>query len=111
MGSAFSPEPTPGFTGDRAGHWDIRIDALRSYLGSHDLVFIFDNAQEGNAANQWLQIWGQAEIRSANGLAQIACFELNNSLAPGCTHLSPQPTPSIPALMAILEAPMLTTRS
>jgi MYXO-CTERM domain-containing protein len=86
MGSATSPEPlpnTPNFTGDRTGYWDITIAALRSYLGTNDLVFIFDNAQQGNAQNQWLQIWGQAEIVDVSG-SQKACFQLNNSSSPGC---------------------------
>lgn len=84
MGSAFSPEPTPTFTGDRTGHWDVQISALRTMLGTHDLVFIFDNAQEGDAADQWLQIWGQAEIVTTGGVQQ-GCFELNSSTASGCT--------------------------
>jgi hypothetical protein len=81
MGSATSPEPlpnTPSFTGDRTGFWDVKISALRSYLGLNDLVFIFDNTQEGDAANQWLYIFGQAQIVDASGNVK-ACFQLNSS--------------------------------
>lgn len=88
FGSATSPEPTPTFTGDRPGFWDIRISALRSYLQSNDLVFIFDNSQEGDAQNQWLQIWGQAQIYNPTGNGGAgsieACFQLNNAATPGC---------------------------
>lgn len=87
MGSVFSPEPGPGlpnFVGDRTGYWDITISALRSYLGTNDLVFIFDNAQQGNSTNQWLQIWGQAEVVDPSGNQQ-ACFQLNNTSSPGCS--------------------------
>ena len=83
MGSALSPEPDPAFAGDRSGFWDIKISALRSYLGTHDLVFIFDNTQQGDAQNQWLQIWGQAQIVNTTGGIE-GCFQLNNSTSPGC---------------------------
>ena len=83
MGSALSPEPTPTFAGDRAGYWDIKISALRSYLGTNDLVFIFDNTQQGDAENQWLQIWGQAQIVDVTGNVK-SCFQLNNTNSPGC---------------------------
>ena len=98
MGSVFSPEPGPTngtvvapngatthtlFAGDRTNTWEVQIGALRNYLGSHDLVFIFDNNQEGDAENHWLQIWGQAEIIDLNGTS-MACYQLNNSASPGC---------------------------
>lgn len=83
FGSATSPEPAPAFAGDRTGFWDITISALRTYLGTHDLVFIFDNTQEGDATNQWLQIWGQAQIVDVNGNV-LNCFQLNNTSSPGC---------------------------
>jgi MYXO-CTERM domain-containing protein len=89
MGSLLSPEPTPSFTGDQPGKWDIKVSALRGYLGDNDLVFIFDNAQEGDAANQWLQIWGQARVLSADGTNLLGCFELNSTSAAGCTTPSP----------------------
>jgi hypothetical protein len=89
MGQGVSPEPTPGFTGDQSGKWDIRISVLRTYLGLNDLVFIFDNAQEGDSASQWLQIWGQARILSADGSASLGCFELNSSSVAGCAGTSP----------------------
>lgn len=97
MGSALSPEPTPSFTGDRPGTWDIQISALRTYLGGNDLVFLFDNDQQGNAENQWLQIWGQAQVRSANGASELGCFELNSSSLGGCAT-SPPATPTSPLL-------------
>jgi hypothetical protein len=85
FGSALSPEPTPTFPGDRTGFWDIKISALRDYLKGNDLVFIFDNAQQGDAENQWLQIWGQAQIYNpASGGSIENCFQLNNTASPGC---------------------------
>lgn len=94
MGSLISPEPqpnAPAFSGDRAGYWDIKISALRSYLGTNNLVFIFDNVQQGNAENQWLQIWGQAEIVDTSGNRQ-ACFQLNNTTTAGCATPRIDPT-------------------
>lgn len=94
MGSSISPEPQPNaptFSGDRTGYWDIKISALRSYLGTNDLVFIFDNTQQGSDVNQWLQIWGQAEIVDTSGARQ-ACFQLNNTTTPGCATPRVDPT-------------------
>ncbi|MBL8419081.1 MAG: PEP-CTERM sorting domain-containing protein [Dechloromonas sp.] len=88
-------EPLPTFTGDRTGHWDIRISTLRTMLGSHDLVFIFDNAQEGSDINQWLQLWAQAEIRSSDGSTQLACFEFGSD-GPGCHNPVAPSGPGVP---------------
>lgn len=79
-----SNEPDPSFTGDRSGFWDIQVGALRSFLGLNDLVFIFDNAQQGDGESQWLQIWGQANVLDAGGNV-MGCFELNSSAIGGCT--------------------------
>ena len=76
-------EPTPTFAGDRIGFWDIQVGTLRSYLGLNDLVFIFDNSQEGDGAAQWLQIWGQAMVFNSAGVQQ-GCFELHGSSSTGC---------------------------
>lgn len=76
FGSAASPEPGPSFIGDREGWWDITIGALRTYLGSHDLVFIFDNNQQGSTTNNWLQIWGRAEVVDTGGIVK-GCYQLS----------------------------------
>ncbi|PLW80949.1 hypothetical protein CWI75_18145 [Kineobactrum sediminis] len=92
MGSTLSPEPTPDFTadGDLDGTWEIQIGALRKYLDNNDLVFIFDNAQQGDAENQWLQIWAQAIIYDPFGDDQ-GCFEFHLSTDPGCPAGGPVP--------------------
>ena len=87
-------EPLPTFTGDRIGHWDITISTLRTMLGSHDLVFIFDNAQEGSAVNQWLQLWAQAEILTSAGVSK-ACFEFGND-GTGCHTPTAPSGPGVP---------------
>lgn len=90
FGSATSPEPASTLPGDRTGFWDITIGALRSYLldplskAYHDLVFIFDNTQSGDASNQWLQIWGQAQIYDPSSSSVVNCFELDNTTTGGC---------------------------
>lgn len=82
FGSVASPEPAPSFTGDRTGKWDVTIGALRGYLGTHDLVFIFDNDQQGNTVGSWLQIWGRAEVVDTSGNVQ-ACYQLSTN-GSGC---------------------------
>lgn len=61
--------------------WDIKLSLLQSYLGTHDLVFLFDNNQQGDGADQFIKIWAQARIITAGG-ATVACFEL--STGSGC---------------------------
>lgn len=82
FGSAASPETAPSFTGDRTGKWDVTIGALRGYLGTNDLVFIFDNSQQGNTVGNWLQIWGRAEVVDTAGAVK-ACYQLSTD-GPGC---------------------------
>ncbi len=81
-------EPDPTFTGDRVGSWDIRIDTLTSYLDGNDLVFLFNNNQQGVTEANWLQLWAQAKLYDAAGIEQ-ACFELNNTTNFGCTGSDP----------------------
>lgn len=82
FGSVASPEPAPSFSGDRTGKWDVTIGALRGYLGTHDLVFIFDNSQQGNTVGNWLQIWGRAEVVDTAGAVK-GCYQLSTD-GPGC---------------------------
>lgn len=78
-----------GFTGDQVNRWDISVSLLRNYLGTNDLVFLFDNNQQGTDANQWINVWAQARIVDANGnTIDNLCFELSNGS--GC--MTPPPT-------------------
>ena len=87
------PDPAPNtgttgndvtnFVGDRSGTWEVQVGALKTYLGSHDLVFIFDNAQEGDGASQWLNIWAEAKVYDASGVLK-GCFGLNDGTISGC---------------------------
>ena len=81
-------EPTPTFTGDLVGTWQVKISDLVAYLDGNDLVFIFDNNQTGGG-EQALNAWGQVSITNAAG-TQLNCFELstdpNNT---GCGTTSP----------------------
>lgn len=80
-----------GFAGDQINRWDISVNLLRNYLGDNDLVFLFDNNQQGSDANQWINIWGQVRIVDASGnTINSLCFEL--STGSGCDI--PPPTPS-----------------
>lgn len=95
MGAANEPEPdnttttqpngdvdVTVFAGDRVGTWEVQVGALRSYLGTYDLVFVFDNNQSNNSVDQWLQIWAEAKIYNAAGVEQ-ACYQLNNNSVAG----------------------------
>ena len=58
-----SPDPTPTFTGDRTGTWDITLTAFAEFLGPADErenpVFMFNNNQtkSGQATNENLAGW------------------------------------------------------
>ena len=58
------------------------------HLNDNDLVFLFNNNQQGNDENNWLQVWAQARLYNAAGIEQ-ACFEFNNTTNPGCIDGEP----------------------
>lgn len=66
------------FTGDQAFTWEINLGLLQSYLGLHDLVFLFDNNQ-GNANGAGnVSLWAQARIIDAAGNTVAGqCYEMS----------------------------------
>ncbi len=85
------------FTGDQADRWDISVSLLRDYLGTNDLVFLFDNNQEGNDPDQWINVWAQARIVDASGnTINNLCFEL--STGSGCMA----PPPATPDYVSVV---------
>ena len=72
-------EPTPSFTGDRTGSWDVQVGTLTDWLLGNDLVFMLNNNQEGDNVNQWLQAWAQVKLYDELGDEQ-ACFEFSNGI-------------------------------
>lgn len=90
-----APEPGGSFTGDRTGSWEVSIAALLGYLGQHDLVFLFDNNQQGGGLNQSLSIWGQVTIINTSGVVQD-CVEF--SLGSGCGNTTPDTSLYVPAI-------------
>lgn len=101
MGSGNEPGgSTAEFTGDIIGRWDAKLSSVLSYLTDpgtgkvHDLVFLFDNNQQGSGQNQWQYIWAQVKIVDGSGAA-IKCYELNNGPTGGCgVEPTNEPTPS-----------------
>lgn len=72
---------SPEFSGDLIGTWDARLSTVVDYLTSggvrHDLVFLFDNNEQGNAPAAFQRIWSQIHITDASGVSH-ACYELSN---------------------------------
>ncbi|MFC0251318.1 PEP-CTERM sorting domain-containing protein [Massilia consociata] len=88
-------DPGGQFAGDRANTWEISLDLLRNYLNGNDLVFLFDNNQQGSGANQWINVWGQARIIDGSGnTVNGLCFEL--STGSGCS--APVPSAYVPVV-------------
>lgn len=90
-----APEPGGTFLGDQAGSWEVSIAALRTYLGQHDLVFLFDNNQEGDGSAQSISIWGQVSIIDTSGAVKD-CVEFG--LGSGCGSTSPDQSVYVPAI-------------
>ncbi|MDO9271828.1 MAG: PEP-CTERM sorting domain-containing protein [Rugosibacter sp.] len=88
-------EPGGTFAGDKAGSWEVSIAALLNYLGGHDLVFLFDNNQQGTGFNQSLSIWGQVSIINTSGVVQD-CVEF--SRGSGCGSTTPAASLYVPAI-------------
>lgn len=90
-------EPGGTFTGDTLGRWEVSVGALRQLLGANELVFLFDNNQQGaGGVSQFVSIWAQARIVGADGnMVSGSCFEVS-TLTGGCadTGLNPNPTTS-----------------
>jgi hypothetical protein len=81
--------------GDQVDRWDISLDLLKTYLDGHDLVFLFDNNQEGNKNGQIVFLWGQARIVDANGnTVGNHCYEINFNGTGGCSDSSADPVAS-----------------
>lgn len=99
MSSANEPPPpgaTPAFAGDQNGSWEISASVLNTWLNGHDLVFLFDNNQQGTGLSQSLLIWGQVRVLNTAGQQQ-ACVELStNSVGTGCGSV-PAGTPTFNA--------------
>lgn len=69
---------SPEFAGDLIGTWEASLSSVMAYLNGGQLLFLFDNNQEGGIASNFLHIWGQINITDAAGVSH-ACFELSNS--------------------------------
>jgi hypothetical protein len=83
-------EPTPTFTGDQNGTWEVTLGELGAYLNlgtanASNLIFLFDNNQQGATAADWLYIWATAAVLDANGtLVDSQCYSLfANNYNPG----------------------------
>lgn len=87
---------SPSFSGDQIGTWEVSIAALNSYLNGNQLVFLFNNNQQGTGFQQSLDIWGQVNIIDTAGNSH-GCVELSN-LGTGCSGTSPSPSDYVPAI-------------
>jgi hypothetical protein len=66
------------FAGDQVDSWEINLGLLQSYLGLHDLVFLFDNNQ-GNARDAGnISVMAQVRvIDTAGNTVAGQCYELS----------------------------------
>lgn len=79
---------SPEFALDIIGAWDASLATIQKYLtdangNQHDLVFLFDNNEQGNRANV-LAVWAQVNVLNASKQS-VACYELSNDASgTGC---------------------------
>ena len=84
-------EPVNTFVGDKLGSREVKLIELLIYLNGHDLAFLFDNNQQGNAVNQAPSVWEQVNIKNAAGVSQD-CVQLSLGRSSDCI--------SVPSLLA-----------
>lgn len=102
VGSYSMLDPASEFTGDLTNRWDMSVSLLKNYLDGHDLVFLFDNNQEGTWDGQNLAIWGQARIVDGSGnLVNNLCFEISTNSG-GCIDKGLDPTPNSAAYLPVI---------
>lgn len=88
--AASNTSGTPGWTGDQIGTWEVRLDALINYLTNPngdimDLVFLFDNNQQGSGLNQFQYIFATASVINTSGVVQNGqCYALFSNNYSGC---------------------------
>lgn len=90
-------EPTTTWAGgtDITGRWDASLASVLDYLTDpltgkvYDLVFLFDNNQQGTDLTQQQFIWAEIKILDATGAETGFCYELNSGLVGGCTNVDP----------------------
>ena len=73
-------DPTPTFTGDQAGTWDVQLSALQSFMGTaNSLIFFFNNNQvnSGASTNQNLAAWAQITITDGSSNV-VATYDFTN---------------------------------
>jgi hypothetical protein len=83
MGAGNEPEepggggnPADGWANDNPGTWDAKLSSIVSFLNGADLVFLFDNNQEGGDSPQYF--WARLDIRAEDGtLIKSYCLNSN----------------------------------
>lgn len=95
MTAAGEPATTWTDGTDIEGRWDASLASVLDYLTDpltgqvYDLVFLFDNNQEGTDLTQQQFIWAEIKILDATGAETGFCYELNSGLVGGCTNVDP----------------------
>lgn len=89
-GTGQNKTTTDTFVGDVAGRWDGLLSSIVSYLNGADLVFLFDNNQDGTDLNQQQFLWADVKVVDRRGSTEtnIACYQLNNTMQPLGTFIS-----------------------
>lgn len=87
MAPAGEPATTWAGATDIVGRWDASLSSVLAYL-THgtvrsDLVFLFDNNQQGTDLTQQQFIWAEIKILNAAGVPTGTCYELNSNLNSG----------------------------
>jgi hypothetical protein len=94
MDAAGEPATTWAGGTDIVGRWDASLASVLDYLTDadgnvFDLVFLFDNNQEGTDLTQQQFIWAEIKILNADGTETGTCYELNSGVVGGCTNVDP----------------------
>ena len=82
-------EPTEGGTwaGDVSGRWDAKLSSITGFLGNYELMFFFDNNQDGTDLELQQFFWAKVDIKTASGeVVKSYCL---NTVSQGFGNFNP----------------------
>lgn len=87
MSSDNEPVEEGSWDGDIAGRWNAKLSSITSFLGDYELMFFFDNNQDGTNLDLQQFFWAKVEILDYDNLTPAGAPSLVHSYC--LNNLSP----------------------
>lgn len=84
MASGNEPSEGGSWAGDISGRWDAKLSSITGFLGNYQLMFFFDNNQDGTDLDLQQFFWAKVDILDYDNLTQagaptvVKSYCLNN---------------------------------